>query len=79
MDRFYFDSDEDGVRRGYKTLGVCITQCKNHLRRAYEYSCGNSVTADVYQFIQGTDKLAISKLLETIRFDGDEFTEETAE
>lgn len=79
MDRFYFDSDVDGVRRGYKTFAICITQCKNHLRKAYKYSCGNSITADVYQFIQDSDKLGKPKLLETIRLNGEEFIEEAAE
>ena len=79
MDNFCFNCNEDGVDRGYKTLGVCITQCKNHLRRAYEYSCGNSVDADIYQIIRKENEMSRRKLLGTIRFDGDEFTEEAAE
>ena len=79
MNNFFFESDYDGVERGYETLGICITQCKNHLRRAYEYSFGNDVHADIEQVIREEGKLSRRKFLGRIYFDGIEFTEEAAE
>ena len=78
MNNFKFESNYDGVRRGYKSLGVCITQCKNHLRRIEEFSCSNNVDADIYQIIRADEKIKY-KLLGNIQFDGIEFTEEAAE
>ena len=80
MMNFQFESNPDGVLRGYEKFRVCMIQCKNHLRRLYELQ-GNHYTieADIYKLLRDDKKYIGRKLLGSIEFDGEHFIDKAAQ